>query len=489
MSNETNNIDQLFKSKLRDYSVEAPEHVWKGIEASRTPLHRAINFFKSKRGAALGSFIALATISSIAYFTMSDTEQLAQQSTTAYSIQKYNNSASVFAANYTDASKATTVTTVSNTQNQLSNTSNNNTPDNSETTFTNTATNNNSNTQSIDNSSTTNTPEVPPANNSQNDNNSLAENNGATKGNKEDNSTTKEKETLLTTNNSSTDKEVGEAPITNKDEILTASIDAKDSEGTEKTEESNKNNKVTVKPKNLISKWSADVYAGGNFAMRSLTANGVDNNYFEAKKGAESYLPGYTFGARLNYDVNPFLTVRSGVNYSRLSQRLNFERSYEYTEIETVTGVILDPVTQQPIGTTTRTDTNTYTETARANTTNAISFIDIPVQLELNVYKTPKYSVFATAGASLNLRFTQKGHQINQRLTGVDEISTNNPFRTTAGMSILGGVGFKYNLNSNFSLLMESTYQHGVTNVMKNEAGMRQSYRIINATVGLRYRF
>lgn len=87
MSNEKNNIDELFRGKLREFSVEAPEHVWKGIEASRTPLHRAINYFKSRKGAALGSFILLATVSSIAYFVGSDTEQFSQQNNTIHSIQ------------------------------------------------------------------------------------------------------------------------------------------------------------------------------------------------------------------------------------------------------------------------------------------------------------------------------------------------------------------------------------------------------------------
>jgi hypothetical protein len=488
MSNEKNNIDELFRGKLRDYSVEAPEHVWKGIEASRTPLHRALNYFRGKRGAIVGSVVMLATVSGIAYLTGINNTSTVQQNATAYTIQKHNNSHTIQAVNLDEAALLQANNTSQNTP-ESTNTNDgviNNSvssPQNTANSVEQNATQQNSdnaqppvvednipkeNTSPIDNNSTTDKTEQP-SNSSPKNNTTDIEQPAITKGD----------ETYSTP-----DKQPS------KEEILSASADVSDNTGVDKKDEVENQNNTTVQPDKNYSKYTADIYVGGNYTMRNLKGTGADASYLDAKRNAESYTPGIVLGARVNYDIKNFLTLRVGAQYSRFNQRINLEREYNYTTIETVTGVIIDPITQQPIQTVTRTDTVEHTETARANTTNTISFVDIPVQLELNIYKTQKYSVFATTGAALNLRFTQKGHQINERITGVNEISSaNSPYKTTAGMSILAGVGVNYNLNNRFSLLFETTYQHGINNVMKANAGMSQSYRIISGSVGLRYRF
>ncbi len=487
MSNEKNNIDELFRGKLRDYSVEAPEHVWKGIEASRTPLYRALNYFRGKKGAIVGSIVLLATVSGIAYMSGINNTSTVQQNATAYTIQKHNNSHTIQAVNTDETMLLQANNTSQNTPetNSINNGIVNNSVSSSQNTI-------NSIEQNVTQQGSDNAQPPVVSGNTSKENSPI--NNTSTTDKTEQPKNTSPK-------NNTTDTEqpsIAEGDETfstpdkqpSKEDILSASADVSDNTGVDKKDEVETQNNTTVQPDKNYSKFTADIYAGGNYTMRNLKGTGADASYLDAKRNAESYTPGIVLGARVNYDIKNFLTLRVGAQYSRFNQRINLEREYQYTTIETVTGVIIDPITQQPIGTTTRKDTVEHTETARANTTNTISFIDIPVQLELNVYKTQKYSVFATTGAALNLRFTQKGHQINERITGVNELSsTNSPYKTTAGMSMLAGVGVNYNLTNRFSLLFETTYQHGINNVMKANAGISQSYRIISGSVGLRYRF
>jgi hypothetical protein len=496
MSNEKNNIDELFRGKLREFSVEAPEHVWKGIEASRTPLHRAINYFKSRKGAALGSFILLATVSSIAYFVGSDTEQLSQQNNTIHSIQRYNNTASIQAEKYSDAiamKVGNNYTANGIAANNQTNAADFTSPKSLIETITTAEEGKN------ETLNTSGTPSSAPITDKE------ATSNGDDKNTLNPQEPTKNAPTVAPTE----EKKESETPVIAKDKTETKQLDTKGDnnpktdatltaaasttkgDGIDKADKSAGQSATTVEPVKNFSKFAADIYGGGNYTMRSLSNSGANQNYFNAKRDAESYRPGFVVGARVNYNLKEFLTLRVGAQYTRFNQRINLNREYQYTTIETTTGEVIDPITQQPTGVTfTRTDTVEKTETAIAGTTNTISFLDIPVQLELDFYKKDKLSVFATAGAAINLRFTQKGSQLNQRLTGLDEISSaNNPFKTTAGISILAGVGMKYNLSQRYSLLIETNYQHGVSNVMKNNAGMHQSYRVITGTVGLRYRF
>lgn len=492
MSNERNNIDELFRGKLGDYSVEAPEHVWTAIEARRTPLYRAISYFKSKRGAALSALLLLLTVSSIAYISnMGNTTQ--QSTATTQAIQKPTlDSAPVQAAKmnstYTNANNntqnspsATTGTTVNSTISEA-NTETNTTPSSSKNVdaITPKTNSNGGGTTTPDNTKLVKGNTTPlPATNEKGDND-----------NNTNNGEVVETGTTQSNNNTTTLPETTEG---DKPEVdAKAEANNPTVEDTDEAEKANKQNKTTIVPDGKRSKFSVGLYGGVNLVGRSLEANGVNNDYFEAKRQAENFTLGYTIGARLNYELNNFATLRGGLQYTSFGERINFERDYNYTTIDTSTGVILDPATQQPIGTVTRIDTNEHTETARANTTNTISFIDIPVQVEWTVFKTQKFSLFATTGASLNLRFTQKGHQLNQRLTGLDEISSaNNPYKTNAGVSILAGMGIEYGLcpNNKCSILFETTYRHGINNVMKSNAGMNQTFKMFTGSVGLRYRF
>ncbi len=503
MSNEKNNIDELFRGKLGNFSVETPEHVWKGIEASRTPLHRAINYFKGKKGVAIGSFILLATVTGITYFINTDTDIL-QQTARVYTIQKHNhtiqaakldnstplkinNSKAVLIKNYTNNTSANIDTKTNHlplaTQNNGGAAKQDITPQkgSAATLVTGIETNTIIPThKKATTKNTTNSAALAKDEQPKNDANLTA-------------STSTKSEAIEKIDNKGAEKDKETIEPTKNSTALTTTVLPPKNEGiekTNKTDKSAKQSKAAIEPPKNFSKFMVDMYAGSNYAMRTLKSSGIAPTYVEAKRNAESYTLGMMLGARINYAVKEFLTLRAGVQYSRFNQRINLEREYQYTTTETVTGIILDPVTQQPIGTTTRIDTVERTEMAKANTTNTISFIDVPIQVELNLYKTNKFSLFATTGAAINLRFTQKGHLLNERLTGINEFSSaNNPYKTTAGINILAGIGVNYKLNKRYSILFETTYQHGISNVMKVSAGMRQNYRIITGSVGLRYRF
>lgn len=499
MSIEKNNIDELFRSKLGDYSLEAPEHVWKAIEARRTPLYRAINYFKSRNGVAvLGALLLLVSISSVAlWHTADDVSQQNQvvQTTPAKNtntpIQAANNNGGENSEDVSIQNELVTGSTAQFAQNGVTAQSTS-TPQSSVPNSTATPTQNNGNSATPPVSTNGNNEgNIPPTSvNSPNGNTTTPNQPNANTNKPEQNI----EETLLTDDNKTNPLPQGGEP--KHEEILATGRDLEnaDTEGANKTEEENKNRaqqNATIKPIYMLGKYTFDLYGGIDFAGRSLSSNGAPQSYIQAKQNAESFKVGKTLGFRINYDATKYLTVRAGLQYTQLGEKLNFENKYNYTRIDTNIGVILDPRTQQPIGSPITTiDTINGTTTAKANAVNTISFIDVPVQLEWKLIKTNKFSVFATTGAAFNLRFQQDGYQINTQLDGIHQLNTNTtPYKTTAGFTLMGGVGINYQLSPRYSVLFETTYRQGINSVMKSEAGMQQTYRIFSGSFGLRYRF
>lgn len=487
MSMETNKIDELFRSKLGDYSLDAPDHVWKSIDAKRTPLHKAINYFKRRKAAVAGAFLLIAGISAAAFIGFApsaDTEKTAvatsQSTVTAPAANSETTSSSV--------AVATTPTDAS-----AENPANDNTPAiNSTTVYTTpnrTTTNNGGNTRNggnnggADATSHTQTPATNPTQSTSSTDNNTSPIVTTSTTKLTDNSTP-----ALTND----EKEVVVADAQPVSEP-TAAVD--ETEGTEATDATEKANKQAIEPqKQGCNSLTADLYAGVGFAGRSLNANGVGAGYFAAKKQAESYTPSFTVGARFNLDLNKSKTLklRVGFQYTRVGEKLNYNAEQTYTRTQVYIGDIIDPVTGQVIG---HTDPEyrqvTETRKVDVNANNSYTFIDVPVQLEYSFFKTEKYSLFATGGASANLRFSQRGSQLNNDLSGANEIRSNNPYKPTTGLSLLAGIGGEYKFSpiSKFSLLAEGTYSQGLMNVMQSNAGMRQSFRTFNVSVGLRYRF
>ncbi|MDL5047788.1 outer membrane beta-barrel protein [Oscillatoria amoena NRMC-F 0135] len=489
MSMETNKIDELFRSKLGDYSLDAPDHVWKSIDAKRTPLHKAINYFKRRKAAVVGAFLLIAGISAAAFIGFgptADTQQTAvvtSQSTTTTPV----------ANSETSGSNAAVATTPSATS--AENLANTNTPaTNSTTVYTTpnrTNTNNGGNTRNggnngggTDATSHTLTPATNPTQStSSTDNNTTPIVTTST-------TTITDNSTPALTNE---EKEVVVADAQPVSEPVATITD--ETEGTEATDAAEKANKQAIEPqKQRCNSLTADLYAGIGFAGRSLNANGVGAGYFAAKKQAESYTPSFTVGARFNLDLNKSKTLklRVGSQYTRVGEKLNYNAEQTYTRTQVYIGDIIDPVTGQVIGHTDP-EYRQVTETRRVavSANNSYTFIDVPVQLEYSFFRTEKYSLFATGGASANLRFSQRGSQLNTDLSGTHEIRANNPYKPTTGLSLLAGIGGEYKFSPlcKFSLIAEGTYSHGLNNVMQNNAGMRQNFRTFNASVGLRYRF
>lgn len=481
MSMETNKIDELFRSKLGDYSLDAPDHVWKSIDAKRTPLHKAINYFKRRKAAVVGAFLLIAGIGAAAYIGLTNkadtlqTVAITTQAPATTPVAAPQTNTNDFAV-----AQHTTQTVANNTTSATNDGSVYTTP-------TRTRTTNNSRTDNGGNNGSDNltTPPVAPAANPTQSTSST------------DNNTTP-----IVTTSTTTITDNSTPALTNEEkEVVVADAQpvsepvATITDETEGTEAAEKANKQAIEPqKQGCNSLTADLYAGIGFAGRSLNANGVNAGYFAAKKQAESYTPSFTVGARFNLDLNKSKTLklRVGLQYTRIGEKLNYNAEQTYTRTQVYIGDIIDPVTGQVIGHTDP-EYRQVTETRRVavSANNSYTFIDVPVQLEYNFFKTEKYSLFATGGASANLRFSQRGSQLNTDLSGTHEIRANNPYKPTTGLSLLAGIGGEYKFSPlcKFSLIAEGTYSHGLNNVMQNNAGMRQNFRTFNASVGLRYRF
>lgn len=472
MSNEQNNIDDLFRGKLRDYSVDTPEHLWGGIVAGRKPLYKALQFLKLNKGGvaiALVLMVAggIATYTSVAGYKAEQTAYNAPQAANNPTTQATNtatiaqdnaamgNTTPVSAPNTADINQNLPASSASNPTITANTTGNNG----SDVATTVTLQNN-----------------PAPTSTEASETNNTSENERA------------QLEEIETLPHVIAETLVPTVFPTSNVQYRFVSLSLLSPDKAEgKTA-------LAIKPPKM-NKWSWDVYTSLDFTGRRLVANGVNANYVSAVENAEKYNPGFSIGARVNYDATQCLKaciptkIRAGLQFTSLSEKVNFENNINYTTITTKT-LYKYNIFGEVIGTETVPDTISGTKTVSSSHRNTYSFVDVPVQLEMQLYRSRRIGLFTTVGGVANLMFVQRGHRIKNDLSGVENMRNQaNPYKTNAGFSALAGVGMEYKMCSGFSILAEGTYRHGLSNVMNNGAGMRQNMRTVSASVGMRFRF
>lgn len=468
MSNEQNNIDDLFRGKLRDYSVEAPEHVWGGIVAGRKPFYKALQFLKlNKGGVAIALLLVIAGATATYYGVTGNEGQLASnamENTDKTAASNVSTSVGNNGAETVDAGTAL---------------GNNNSPIGDETPI-----------------SAVNTASTPVKTIG---NTGADERKPAALQIVQNNPAPTPTEAAETNETRAQLQDVNLLPYATIQSLAAlgniedAEIIA-DNESLLSPDKVESLNGFAIKPPKM-QKWTWDVHTSIDFTARSLAANGANANYVASKEKAENYTPGFSIGARVNYDLTNCIKaciptkLRVGLQYTALGEKVNFENKVDYTTITTKTVYKYD-IFGNVTGMETMPDTISGTNTVTASNCNKYSFIDLPIQLEMQLYRTRRINLFTTVGGVANLMFVQSGQRIKTDLSGVESMRGNtNPYKTNAGLSALAGLGLEYKMCGGFSVLAEGTYRHGLSNVMNSNAGMRQNMRSVSASVGMRFRF
>lgn len=224
----------------------------------------------------------------------------------------------------------------------------------------------------------------------------------------------------------------------------------------------------------------AEILASPDFTFRQLDPkNPADTEYAEFRAQTES--PEYNFSTGLRFSaVSGFgLALRSGVNYSQISEK------FEYiNETQEVTTIIRD-MNGNPI------DTIIETGTRYKTTYNKYRTLDIPILLgyEIN-YK--KFTFALNGGAYLNLIFEQKGDFLSPLDYQPVNFSSNNPnafpaFKDRLDIGWYGSLGIHYRITPRIQLLVEPHFKLYPKSFTQDNYIVDQKYFTTGVFFGIRH--
>ena len=234
----------------------------------------------------------------------------------------------------------------------------------------------------------------------------------------------------------------------------------------------------------LLDAFYFDGFAGLGYAFRKLeNLDDPENDfYLTARDSTEREWYSFGTGLRGSMRYEGGLVLRAGVQYSQINE------IFEITDgdaTRTVTTEIRDSE-----GNIIGTETTIEQGELFKKTHNRLRLIDIPVMVGYEWAKD-KLTLSANAGASFNLRFTQKGDVLSTKLESIT-IDSDNPnrldyFKSKMGVSYIGSIGMTYQLKDNLDLLVEPQIRYYPNSVGRHT--LSQRYTDVGIFTGLRYYF
>jgi hypothetical protein len=230
--------------------------------------------------------------------------------------------------------------------------------------------------------------------------------------------------------------------------------------------------------------WFVEGYAGPEFGVRTLrprTPEAVE--YAQLREDTEEVQTSFSTGIRMAA-VTPFgLSVRTGLQYTQLNERFNYQNEDEVRE------VITNIYNSQ--GDFIRTDT-TYEAGTRIKTTyNRYRLVDLPLTVGYELHY-PKFTLALHGGPVINLLFTQKGDFLSEE--GVPVTFTNDApgavdaFQDQLGLSFTGAIGLHYRINTEVQVILEPHFRYIPQSFTLASYPLDQSYFTTGISAGVRVR-
>lgn len=203
----------------------------------------------------------------------------------------------------------------------------------------------------------------------------------------------------------------------------------------------------------------------------------VNPQYAAQRAASESRQFSYSAGARFTKVFRNGMSVRAGVNYSRVNELFKYEKG----------NVIHNVYITNAAGDTTGTYTQRGTEYQTG--TNVYQSFDVPVTAGYEL-GNGRLHANINAGAVINIHSTQQGAVLNNNGSPVSISGNKNNSaysrKTNTGVSLTGGVSVYYKLNDRFHVLAEPYMRYGITPVSKAEQSMKLKTGTAGLRVGLR---
>ncbi len=229
-----------------------------------------------------------------------------------------------------------------------------------------------------------------------------------------------------------------------------------------------------------------ELTASPDLAMRQLEPRGStseDAAYAQMRERSEQPDFSYSFGARIAASTRFGLTLRSGFNYTQINERLRYVTETE--ERFTIINII------GPGGQITGVDTLYETIHREHTIQNRYRSIDIPV---LAGYEFPvnRWLLSAHGGILINMLFRQQGSmylpegEMPVSFASLEQEGTP-AFRNRLGIGWYAGAGVAFKIRHNLQIMAEPHLRAYPKSFTTAQFATKQSYTQAGLAIGLRY--
>ncbi|MDB5203072.1 MAG: hypothetical protein JWQ27_2481 [Ferruginibacter sp.] len=219
-----------------------------------------------------------------------------------------------------------------------------------------------------------------------------------------------------------------------------------------------------------------ELYAGPDYIFRTFSDTG-SSAYAQKRKEFTSVALAYSVGLRYTKVFNNGMSVRAGINYSQVNEKL------EYKSGSIVQTVYLISNTGDTTG------SYTITGTQYKSSTNKYRTLDIPLLIGYEL-GNGRLHANINAGPVVNIHSWQKGYlpDYNNDLAAIGTGKNNSPyqFRSNIGVGFMGAVSVYYKLNEQLHLLAEPYFRYNVSPASKPEITFKQHNNIAGLRLGIR---
>ena len=232
--------------------------------------------------------------------------------------------------------------------------------------------------------------------------------------------------------------------------------------------------------------WSAELGIGLSSFSYSPKAS-AGNNLQTYIKDAQTKEIGRDFYARINYHLNPLISLHTGAEFQQNSYNVNYQTSSTTTfTVYDTTGWYFDTLTQQQIPIV---DSSTATNTTFQDQMiqNSESLINIPIGIRFHVPLGVRSQLGIAATGLVGIRTKATGSIL------VDEngqlVDMNTAYRKSGNLSMRLSVRYSYMLNENFAVYAEPWYGFGLNNRSTNGLPYETKFSNTGIYVGIRKNF
>ncbi len=228
-----------------------------------------------------------------------------------------------------------------------------------------------------------------------------------------------------------------------------------------------------------------DFMAGPDWVQRSLEAKDSEFDQYRANRAnMEEIQNGFTAQIRLSSVSPSGIAVRSGLSYSQINEQFK-------TIHQEIAGSQIQ-IFRDPNGNITDIDTIFQYRDVAYQSNNRLTTIDIPLTVGYEAPVSGRLNWSVNAGVQFNMVFNQKGTFLAADNNTIVDFSSEGgdypAFKNRLGVGFIGSASLGYELTPDWQILLEPqvrTYPHSVTS---EDYALDQQYFTAGLQIGLRKR-